>query len=64
MMRGAFVVELWNVGPQPSCQLEGSVEEVDTGRLALFRSDDQLIEFLRRRSAEPGRRLPKDGGVE
>jgi len=51
-MRGAFVVEVWNVGPEPPGQLEGSVEEMYTGRLILFRSDEQLIEFLRKRSAE------------
>ena len=33
----------------PDAQLEGVVEEVDTGKQAKFFSDRELIEFLRER---------------
>ena len=44
-MRGAFLVQLRKV--TPGSELEGTVEEVDTGRQARFISDNQLIAFLR-----------------
>jgi len=44
-MRGAFVVQLWKV--TPGSQLEGVVEEVDTGKQARFLSENELILFLR-----------------
>ena len=46
-MRGAFVVQL-RYAAQGS-QLEGIVEEVDTGKQAKFLSENELIEFLRER---------------
>jgi hypothetical protein len=49
-MRGAFVVQLRKV--TQDSQLEGVVEEVDTGRQAKFRSEHELIDFLRQRFAQ------------
>jgi hypothetical protein len=49
-MRGAFVVQLRKV--TESGQLVGSVEEVDTGKLAKFFSESELIGFLRERFAQ------------
>jgi hypothetical protein len=34
--------------------MEGLVEEVDTGRQFRFRSEPELIEFLRKHSSVPG----------
>jgi hypothetical protein len=48
-MQGAFVVQLRKV--TQGNQLEGVVEEVDTGQQAKFLSEDELIEFLRKRFA-------------
>ena len=44
-MRGAFVVQLKKA--TLGRQLEGLVEEVDTGKQAKFLSQDELIGFLR-----------------
>jgi hypothetical protein len=44
-MRGAFVVQLRKV--TRGSDLEGTVEEVDTGRQAKFLSENELIAFLR-----------------
>ena len=44
-MRGAFVVQLRKV--TRGGELEGTVEEVDTGRQAKFLSENELITFLR-----------------
>jgi hypothetical protein len=45
-MRGAFVVRL-GPGTEPSRgRLEGSAEEVDTGKRFNFRSADELLRFL------------------
>ena len=44
-MRGAFVVQLRKA--TQGSQLEGLVEEVDTGKQAKFLSEDELIGFLR-----------------
>jgi hypothetical protein len=49
-MRGGFVVQLRKIAPDS--QLEGVVEEVDTGKQAKFLSDHELIEFLRERFTE------------
>ena len=49
-MRGAFVVQLRKI--TQGSQLEGVVEEVDTGTQARFISEDELIEFLRQRIAQ------------
>jgi hypothetical protein len=46
-MRGAFVVRVRNA--RPGTGLEGSAEEVDTGKHTKFLSEDELIEFLRAR---------------
>lgn len=51
-MRGAFVVRLRKV--THGNQLEGSVEEVDTGKQAKFFSENELIGFLRERFAQVG----------
>jgi hypothetical protein len=48
-MRGAFVVQLQNTNLDD--QLEGLVEEVDSGLQARFRSDAELLSFLRERFA-------------
>lgn len=48
-MRGAFVVQLKKAAQ--GSQLEGLVEEVDTGKQAKFLSGDELIGFLRECSA-------------
>ena len=47
-MKGSFVVQLWNIGRGMAGQLEGFVEEVDTGKQFRFRSEFELIDFLRR----------------
>lgn len=49
-MRGAFVVHLRKI--THGSQLEGVVEEVDTGTQAKFLSESELIEFLRQRFAQ------------
>ena len=49
-MRGAFVVQIRNV-PRGG-ELEGTVEEVDTGRQAKFLSENELIAFLREHFAQ------------
>jgi hypothetical protein len=49
-MKGSFVVQLWNIGQGMAGQLEGFVEEVDTGRQYRFRSEFDLIDFLRERA--------------
>jgi hypothetical protein len=46
IMRGAFVVLLRNAG-QGVAGMEGSVEEVDSGKEFHFRSEEELIAFLR-----------------
>ena len=48
VMKGSFVVQLWNSGQSMAGQLEGFVEEVDTGKQFRFRSEFELIDFLRR----------------
>jgi hypothetical protein len=52
-MRGAFVVQLRSVTQHS--QLEGVVEEVDTGEQARFLSENELIEFLWERFAHTHR---------
>jgi hypothetical protein len=49
-MKGAFVVQLWNIGHGLAGQLEGFVEEIDTGKQYRFRSEFELIDFLREQS--------------
>jgi hypothetical protein len=45
-------------------QMEGSVEEVDTGKQLHFRSQEELIVFLRERFAETCRRVPGSEGAK
>ncbi len=45
-MQGAFVVQLRMESPED--KLSGRVEEVDTGRVVRFQSEEELLEFLRR----------------
>jgi len=52
-MQGAFVVRLGVTGSEDCAELSGRVEEVDTGRALKFRSEKELIEFLRRASPAP-----------
>jgi hypothetical protein len=52
-MRGAFVVQLQSF--TQGGQLEGVVEEVDTGKQARFLSENELIEFMRGRFDHPRR---------
>ena len=44
------MVQLWNIGQGMAGQLEGFVEEVDTGKQYRFRSEFELIDFLREQS--------------
>ena len=48
----------------PDSQLEGIVEEVDTGKQAKFLSDHELIEFLRERFTDTMQRLQHKEGNE
>jgi hypothetical protein len=52
VMKGSFVVQLWNIGQGMAGQLEGFVEEVDTGRQYRFRSEFELIDFLREQARQ------------
>jgi hypothetical protein len=56
-MRGAFVAQFRKASQCMGGQMEGLVEEVDTGNQRDFRSEDELIEFLRERFAETYRSL-------
>ena len=48
-MQGAFVVCLGNRGEQSQEELEGRIEEVDSGKSLRFHSGEELIGFLRDR---------------
>lgn len=48
-MQGAFVVCLGKQGKQSREELEGRIEEVDSGKSLRFHSGEELIEFLRNR---------------
>ncbi len=63
-MRGAFVVHLRKAKQAMPNRMEGSVEEVDTGKQLHFRSEDELITFLRERFAETSRTPPGNEGTE
>jgi hypothetical protein len=52
IMRGAFVVQFRKASQGKAGQMEGSVEEIDTGKHCQFRSEDELIGFLRGRFAK------------
>jgi hypothetical protein len=51
-MQGAFVVQLRSAGVKPESDMDGWVEEVDTGNQLHFRSESELVAFLRARFAE------------
>jgi hypothetical protein len=51
-MRGAFVLRLCTTRQVAGGPIEGSVEEVDTGREIRFRTETELIGFLRERVAQ------------
>jgi hypothetical protein len=63
-MRGAFVVQLRIAGQGMAGRMEGSVEEVDSGKQAHFRSEDELITFLRERFAESCQSVPPKEGTK
>ena len=58
-MRGAFVVQLRKV--TRGSELEGTVEEVDTGMQVKFLSENELIAFLREYFAQT-RQSDRDQG--
>ena len=51
-MRGAFVVQFRKASQGLASQMEGWVEEVDTGKQCQFRSEAELMGFLRGRFAK------------
>ena len=51
-MQGAYVVCLGSQGEQSQEELEGRIEEVDSGKSLRFRSGKELIEFLRNRQKD------------
>ena len=59
VMQGAYVVHLGASQEQSQEELEGRIEEVDTGKSLKFHSGGELIQFLRERlevaRAEPER---------
>jgi len=48
-MQGAYVVHLGAPDKQSHEELEGRIEEVDTGKSLRFHSGGELIQFLRER---------------
>lgn len=51
-MQGAFVVCLGSQGEQSHKELEGRIEEVDSGKSLRFHSGEELIAFLRNRQKD------------
>ena len=51
-MQGAFVVCLGSQDKQSREELEGRIEEVDSGKSLRFHSGEELIEFLRNRQKD------------
>jgi len=51
VVKGTFVVQLRNVSQREADRLEGLVEEVDTGKQKQFKSENELIRFMRERVA-------------
>lgn len=51
-MEGAYVVRLGAHEKPSREELEGRIEEVDTGRSVRFRSGEELIQFLRGRQED------------
>jgi len=64
VVRGAFVVQLKNVGPGVTGKMEGSVEEVDSGNESQFHSEDELIAFLRECFARSCQRTSLNEGTK
>jgi hypothetical protein len=62
IMRGAFVVQLKKASQ--GVQIEGSVEEVDTGKQFRFHSQEELIAFFLERFAETCRGVPDSEGAK
>ena len=60
IMQGAFVVRIGGHQEKGPEELEGRIEEVDTGRSFRFRSGEELIEFLRGRQGAAVAELEKD----
>jgi len=52
VMQGAFVVCLGSQGEQSLEELEGRIEEVDSGKSLRFHTGEELIEFLRNRQKD------------
>jgi hypothetical protein len=52
VMQGAFVVCLGSQGEQSQEELEGRIEEVDSGKSLRFHSGEELIEFLLNRQKD------------
>jgi hypothetical protein len=63
-MRGAFVVQLKTAGRGSAGRMEGSVEEVDSGKQTHFRSVEELIAFLRKHFAEGCQNVRSKEGTE
>jgi hypothetical protein len=63
-MRGAFVVQLRNAGPNVPGRMEGLVEEVDSGKQSHFRSQEELIAFLQERFGESCQSMPEKEGAK
>jgi hypothetical protein len=59
-MRGAFVVQVQTA--TPTNQLEGLVEEVDSGKQARFHSETELLSFLRESFARNQQRQEEKDG--
>jgi hypothetical protein len=57
-MQGAFVVCLGSQGEKSREELEGRIEEVDSGRSLRFHSGEDLIDFLL--SRQKGKRTEQE----
>ena len=51
-MQGAYIVCLGRHEEQSREELEGRIEEVDSGKSLRFHSGEELIEFLRNRQKD------------
>ena len=63
-VRGAFVVQLRTVGSGRTGNLDGSVEEVDSGKELRFHSADELLVFLRECFARSCQRASLNEGTK
>jgi hypothetical protein len=64
VVKGAFVVQLRNVESGATEKLEGSVEEVDSGRESQFHSENELVAFLRECFARSRQGMPENEGTK